>query len=700
MKSTLTTTILLFLVISISIVLPKSFAQQLKIVPCPRVVKNKDLNFEINKNTKIVVCDRNSKADLFSASILQKDLRRATGFEIKIINGRYTERRTNRILLCEDNRSSGVNEILSRHNISLSKSFDPEGYIIDVSRKEIVVAANTSTGIFYGVQTLRQLVNYDKESKVVGVHIEDWPAMKIRAVMNDISTCSVTKPEYIKRQIRICAEYKINMFVLYFEQTFAYKAFPLVSRPDGSLTASDIRDLVTYSEKYHVQLVPVQESFAHMHDLLKYQLYQNLAETPNDWEFNPVKDSIYSILKTMYSEITPLFPSKYFCIGADETGTLGMGRSKNEAEKEGLGKFYADYINRLDDLLKPYHKEVMLWGDQVLAHPKALKYLHKDLIVGTWHYTADSSFDNYIEPFVKAGLRVIVTPNTRNWIGTFPDYDISMINIRNFVRDGQKYHVLGMMNTVWGDSRASFFPMSWYGILFSAEAAWHKGEANIEHFRKSFDWAFYRSKDTTIAHAINDLSSIHTLFHSVGLGEEEHQYFWTNPFTEEGASFVEKALPIAGKVRTIAEKSYRQIEFIRHKIKSNKGTLDYLLYAARNLDYLGMLIEYANQIDLTYYNVYLHPHSSKSIDKAFFFLGYLNSKLNDFIDYLSWLKRDYTILWNEENFPYRLDKELVRYDLDMQFWEREREKFIYLGKIYRQGKKLPPPEKLGFFIKN
>lgn len=699
MKAALTIMLLTATVMA-SVMLPKTFAQELKIVPYPREVERKSSNFRINENTKIVVSDTNSKADLFSASILQKDMRRAIGVETKIIDGLASGEHSNAIILCENNQSRSANGILRRHNITLSRSFNPEGYAIDVTKNGIVIAANTPTGIFYGVQTLRQLVNYEKESEIVGVRIMDWPAMKIRAVMNDISHSSVTKPEYIKQQIRTCAEYKINMFVLYFEQTFAYKALPLLAPPDGSLTPADIKDLVAYSEKYHVQLVPLQESLGHLHDLLKYQLYQNIAETPFGGEVSPAKDSTYSLLKTMYSEIAPLFPSKYFGVGGDETYELGMGQGKKEADEESIAKFYADYIDSLDDLLKPYHKEVMFWDDEALAHPAVIKYLNKDLIVASWHYAADSSFDHYLEPFVRAGLRVIVCPNTRNWIGTFPDYGISMINIRNFVRDGQKYHALGMMNTVWGDSRASFFPMSWYGILFSAEAAWHKGEANIGQFRRSFDWAFYQVHDTTITHVINELSSIHSLFQSVGLGEQQHEYFWTNPFTHDGASFVMKALSIAPEIRTIAEKSYQQIESIRDKIKCNSGSLDYLLYAASNLDYLGMLIEYSNQISSTYYNVYLHPHSGREIDEPFFALPYLHGLFYDFIDYLSLMKRDYTTLWNEENFPYRLDTQLTRYNLGMEFLEREREEFLHLVKTYREGEKLPAPEELGLFIEN
>ncbi|MHB8581540.1 MAG: glycoside hydrolase family 20 zincin-like fold domain-containing protein [Ignavibacteriaceae bacterium] len=687
----------LYLIIVLIFIVNTLNAQKLKLIPYPKEIIIKNFNFAIDHNTKILVCDYNSMNDSFAASLLYKDIFKVSGLKVKISDGDLSKVNSNAILLCRKNQSKEVDEILQRHNIHFGKDFNPEGYVIDVTKDQIIIAATTSTGIFYGIQTLKQLIIKIKSPKIIGVYIKDWPAMKIRGVMNDISHSTVTKPEYIKHQIKLCSEYKINMFMLYFEQTFDYNSLPLIAPPDGSLTVKDIKELVTYSQKYHVELVPLQESFGHFHDILKYEVYQNIAEIPYGNVITPVKDSSYALLKKMYSEIVPLFPSKYFNIGCDETLELGNGQSSIECKKEGIGKLFADHIRRLYNILKPYHKEVMFFGDIVWDYPEAIKYLPKDLIAVPWHYSADSSFDKFIQPFVKDSLRVVVAPSTRNWVGLFPDYDISMLNIRNYIRDGQKYHALGMLNTVW-DSKPTLFSMNWYGILFSAAASWQEGESNIEQFKKSFDWSFYRSNDTTIASVISNLSSIHTLFRSVGLGEAYYEYFWTNPFTKDGADFVKKALPIARQVRILAEKSYEQIELNLSKIKQNKYSLDYLLFASQRLDYLGMLIEYAYQINLRYSNVYQHPHSSKIFDEPFISLGEDHGLIDDFIDALSWMKRDYIKLWDEENFPYRLDRQLVQYNLDMEFWEKKREEFLDLANKYRSGEVLPCPESIGLFI--
>jgi len=687
----------LYLIIVLILIVNTLNAQKLKLIPYPKEIIIKNFNFTIDHSTKILVCDYKSINDSFAASLLYKDIFNVSGLKVKINDGDLSKVNSNAILLCRKNQSKEVDEILQRNNIHFGKDFNHEGYVIDVTKDQIIIAATTSTGIFYGIQTLKQLIIKIKSPKIIGVYIKDWPAMKIRGVMNDISHSTVTKPEYIKHQIKLCSEYKINMFMLYFEQTFDYKSLPLIAPPDGSLSAKDIKELVTYSEKYHVDLVPLQESFGHFHDVLKYEVYQNIAETPYGNVITPVKDSSYALLKKMYSEIVPLFPSKYFNIGCDETLELGNGQSSIECKKEGIGKLFADHISRLYNILKPYHKEVMFFGDIVWDYPDAIKYLPKDLIAMPWNYSADSSFDKYIKPFISAGLRTVVCPSTRNWVGPFPNYDIAMINIRNFIRDGQKYNALGMINTIW-DSKPTLFSMNWYGILFSAASSWQQGESNIEQFKKSFGWSFYRSNDTTIASVISNLSSIHSLFKSVGLGEAYYEYFWTNPFTKNGEDFVKKAFPIARQIRILAEKSYEQIELNLSKIKQNKNSLNYLLFASQRLDYLGMMIAYAYQINLRYTNVYQHPHSSKIFDEPFISLGEDHGLIDDFIDALSLMKREYVRLWNEENLPYRLEREVVKYNLDIEFWEKKREEFLDLANKYRSGQALPSPESLGLFI--
>ena len=84
------------------------------------------------------------------------------------------------------------------------------------------------------------------------------------------------------------------------------------------------------------------------------------------------------------------------------------------------------------------------------------------------------------------------------------------MNIRNFVRDGQKHQAIGALNTTWNDDGESLFDMTWPALVFGAAAGWQPGESNIDDFKNSYDWAFYRNNndDRTFAEVIENLDRL------------------------------------------------------------------------------------------------------------------------------------------------------------------------------------------------
>ena len=233
------------------------------------------------------------------------------------------------------------------------------------------------------MQTLRQLIT---RSGVPALRITDWPAMRWRGLHDDLSRGPIPTTDYIKRQLRTCAEYKINLYSFYIEHTFAYRRHPLIGPRGGSLTASEVKELVAYARKHHIELVPEQQTFGHLHHALKWEKYSSLAEVPHGHVLSPAHRGTYRLVKSLYDELVPLFPGRFLHIGADETVELGEGQSRDLVEKEGLGQVYFNHIRRVTQILAPYNKRLMFWGDIALHYPELLPELPKDLIVMSWDY--------------------------------------------------------------------------------------------------------------------------------------------------------------------------------------------------------------------------------------------------------------------------------------------------------------------------
>src|SRR5204862_3786344 len=200
----------------------------------------------------------------------------------------------------------------------------------------VTIAGQSAAGVFYGVQTLRQLIQFEQNRMIIpAVSIKDWPTLRWRGVHDDVSRGRIPTVEYMKKQIRTLAEYKINLFSIYMENVFDYKDQPLIAPKEAAITPAQVKELIAYAKKYYVTILPEQQAFGHLHHVLKYEEYSDMAETPHGHVLAPMNPRTYDFIAEMYSELVPLFPSPLFHIGSDETFELGRGQSAEKAKEVG-----------------------------------------------------------------------------------------------------------------------------------------------------------------------------------------------------------------------------------------------------------------------------------------------------------------------------------------------------------------------------
>ena len=203
----------------------------------------------------------------------------------------------------------------------------------------LAVVAETGAGIFYGAQTVKQLMRGSGKDAVLLVPtIRDWPAMAHRGLCDDWSRGPLPNMDFLKREIRTLAAYKYNIFSPYFEHTFAYASTPVAAFPGGAMTPEEGRELVEYAAKYHITIIPEQEAFGHLHHVLKFEQYSPLGETPHGAVLAPGDPGTLPQISEWFGELAKVFPGPYAHIGADETFELGLGRTRDEVTQKGLGR--------------------------------------------------------------------------------------------------------------------------------------------------------------------------------------------------------------------------------------------------------------------------------------------------------------------------------------------------------------------------
>lgn len=591
--------------------------------------------------------------------------------------------------------------LLSRTGLAFDPTMQSEGYVLVIEPRQATIVAASSAGIFYGVQTFKQLLPLpDAPRELPTGTVRDWPAMRYRGVQDDLSRGPVPTLEFQKHQIRVLASFKANIYSPYFEHTLLYPNEPMSAPPGGALTPAEVKELVAYARQYHVTVLPEQEAFGHLHHVLKYELYQDAAETSHGHVLAPGQQATLPLIKDWFTQIAAEFPSPFVHIGADETWDLGAGRTHEQVQSQGYGPVYVSFLKQIHDELAPLNRRLLFWGDIGGADPAAVAGLPKDMIAVPWNYWSTSGFDKMIEPFAKAGIETWVAPGDANWNEVFPSARTALWNIQGFVRDGQRLGSTGTINTVWNDDGEGLFNEDWYGVLFGPVAAWQAGESPIPDYQEAYGPVFHADTTGKVNEAEKELMAAEEALGKAQLHLSSDNVFWLDPWSAQGQEVSAKLLPQASDLRLHAERAIVLLAQVR---QANPGlkeqdALVAMDLGARRLDLIGMKFQLAQEIADSYTKAVQMQHDKTQRSAVSNILGEIygnNGRCEDLRDAYSAVKDEFSKVWLSENRPYWLNNVTVRYDLEIEKWQRRVQMFEEGGRARGRGKDLPAPAALG-----
>src|SRR5271155_466940 len=242
--------------------------QALKVLPAPKEVRMAEGKMIVRPSTVILI---GSSEDRTAAEMLQTEIHDRTGMKLAIELATAAPKGSGHISLGRLT-DRGLRSYLESQGVKLDEmgnvDLDKQGYILRSTDSGVLVAGRTAQGLFYGVQTLRQLLlpegTEGKTLAIPSLVIRDWPSMEWRGVSDDISRGPILTLEYLKTQIRTLSEFKINLLGFNMEHVFDFQTQPLVSpkeaAPQGAaLTPAEIKELVEYASKYYITLLPEQQ---------------------------------------------------------------------------------------------------------------------------------------------------------------------------------------------------------------------------------------------------------------------------------------------------------------------------------------------------------------------------------------------------------------------------------------------------------
>lgn len=423
-------------------------------------------SFVLNSDTKIIYNEGNigDEAQWFADYIQQ-----ASSFALPLENNISPDFSKNTISLV--------------YEIYQSADLPPqESYKLIVTDSNIILSAYGEAGIFYGLQTLRQLLSPDFEYKgpvdkiidrsISACVIYDYPAFKWRGMLLDCCRHFMSK-DFILRYLDLLALHKMNRFHWHLTEDQGWrieiKKYPKLTEigafrkeKDGRIyggfyTQDDIKEVVAYAEKLHIIVIPEIEmpghSLAALASYPEFSCTGGPFEVTNEWGvFDDVycagNEKTFEFLQDVLDEVITLFPSKFIHIGGDEvpkTRWKNCSKCNSRLISENLNGYdelQSYFIKRIDKYLESKNKILIGW-DEILEGG-----LSPNAIVQSWR-----GFEGGINAAREKHL-VIMSPTSHCYF----DYSLDKINLEKVysfdpipdgMTDYQSTFILGGECNMW-----------------------------------------------------------------------------------------------------------------------------------------------------------------------------------------------------------------------------------------------------------
>lgn len=322
-----------------------------------------------------------------------------------------------------------------------------EAYRIEIDKKGVRLSANTETGIFYGLQTLLQLLNNGDNKTLPALTINDSPRFPYRGLHLDVSRHFFDK-EFVKKQLNAMAYFKMNRLHWHLTDGAGWrieiKKYPRLTsfaawRPfdklndwwvggrtfceqddpravGGYYTQDDIREVVAYAADRHITIIPEIEMPGHSEEVLA--TYPELSCSGKPYvnaDFCIGTEKTFEFLENVLLEVIDLFPSEYIHIGGDEASKSSwktcprcQRRMANE-HLNSVDELQSYMIHRIEKFLNDHGRKIIGW-DEIIEGG-----LSPTATVMSWR-----GEEGGIKA-VKAGNQAIMTPGKYCYLDAFQD---------------------------------------------------------------------------------------------------------------------------------------------------------------------------------------------------------------------------------------------------------------------------------------
>ncbi len=474
-----------------------------KLIPKPASLLPGTGDFKISPDTKIFL-QQNSDEVATIADLLSAYFQQASGDKVISASG-------------SPGHTSGNIQLVLNSDTSLGA----EGYELSITADAIQLSANQPAGLFYGIQTLRQLMPARPTAtlSLPAVSIRDTPRFAWRGAMLDVAR-HFFSVEDIKRYIDLISYYKMNRLHLHLTDDQGWrieiKSWPRLTEVGGRTqvgggnggyyTQEQYKEIVDYARSRYVLIVPEIDTPGHTNAALaSYAELNSSEEAPALYEGTQVgfstlwinSEITYRFLDDVVRELAALTPAPYIHIGGDE--------AQSTSEED-----YRKFIKRIQEIVISHGKRAIGWGEIGEA----------EILPGTiaQHWVGAS-----YQEAKRQGAKIILSPANKTYLDM--KYDASsllgldwagLISVKDsydwepgsYMNELEESDILGIEAPLWTETILTMKDIEYMAfprLTGIAELAWSPKGQNWEEYRQrlathgkrmeAMDINFFRSPD-------------------------------------------------------------------------------------------------------------------------------------------------------------------------------------------------------------
>lgn len=407
----------------------------------------------------------------------------------------------------KERNGKGVYLSLSEKEVPQS----PEGYVLQVSEKGVFITSSGQAGLFYGCQTLEQLMEDSRDFglQIPALKITDYPDIAYRAVHLDTKH-HLDRMEYYYRMVDKLARYKVNAIIWELEDKFEYSSHPEIASPNA-ISKQEMQAFCRYARERNIEISPLVQGLGHASFILKH--HWELRENPeSDWEFCPSNPKTYEFLYDLYQDAIEAMPyGKYLHIGGDEITAIGIDKRCKETGKTAF-ELQMHWLKQVCDYAKSHGRTPIFWDDmplkfaglwpQILGDEteseldkswntekldQAIELFPKECIYMRWNYgdATKPAHKRLLKWYKEKGLPVMAATAASAGDSPFMPREYTKANyIKGFSQLVVENDLQGILATAWDDG-SPHLETVFRGYIAQGEFGWNPDGRTVEEFAEA-----------------------------------------------------------------------------------------------------------------------------------------------------------------------------------------------------------------------